>query len=126
MMAVVLALMAVVLALGCADDAPRECAALGWTCGLDDTGRACGTCGGGMTCAAGACEVPPFGACEVGGPACGTMPDGARALCTALPSGRAYCEPVCVADADCDKWSGASGRYECRARYDGAQVCLPR
>jgi hypothetical protein len=54
--------------LGCSapPDMRESCTRLGWVCGFDDFGHACGTCGAGQTCNHGAC-VPPD-ACV---PACG-------------------------------------------------------
>lgn len=112
--------------VGCAEEPAQSCGTLAWSCGTDDTGRVCGVCGDGLTCREGACEVPVFGACEVGVSRCAPMPDAGPSRCVVGAQGRAYCQPVCLADADCDKWSGASGRFECRPLADGALVCQPR
>lgn len=58
-------------------DGRRSCASLGWSCGVDDFGTACGSCTGGRTCSGGTCATP---GCT---PVCGLRNCGSDTTCGA-------------------------------------------
>lgn len=104
------------------------CSCAGSVCGDDGCGHSCGSCPGGWACNAGvcispACDVTAFGTCVRGSGCCDVPASGVHTLCT-IPSSStvAYCEPICVTDADCAPYTGT---WTCVSRTDGARVCVP-
>lgn len=72
-------------AVGCGPDSgptgtQQSCAALGWSCGVDDSGRSCGTCSAGTSCNG-------LGRCVGGGASCTC----GSAVCGLDTCGRAVC-----------------------------------
>ena len=130
--AVILAAIASVSVTGClSGSAPaasrKNCRELGWTCGIDDYGNACGSCVGAQVCTGGlcvgdsGCSLHAYDPCSLTSTdpraCCAPMPGGTPTSCTVGYAGETYCAPRCTYSQDC------GGLRSCVQRRDGIHVC---